>query len=162
MIGLRTLRHTLPSQYRDTAYCFEQAEGCVCLTIDDGLCRNGEQASLVRREKKRNRACVITLTLDWRARAGGGGAAAAEGAQRARDVLRLLQVLGGYGGAKTLWIHYFGWYGGPQATMNTLLRTPECCRCIVLHDMQVPQYSNLQRLPNMEDATFGLHAHSKL
>ena len=52
MIGLRTLRHTLPSQYRDTAYCFEQAEGCVCLTIDDGLCRNGEQASLVRREKK--------------------------------------------------------------------------------------------------------------
>ena len=48
-IGLRRLRHMLPSHYRDTTFFWDSrtVHGYVALTIDDGLCRSGPEASLV-------------------------------------------------------------------------------------------------------------------
>ena len=48
LVGLRRLATLLPKQYADTAFFFDGVESCVALTIDDGLCRRGEEgASLV-------------------------------------------------------------------------------------------------------------------
>ena len=48
LVGLRRLATLLPKQYADTAFFFDGVEGCVALTIDDGLCRRGEEgASMV-------------------------------------------------------------------------------------------------------------------
>ena len=51
-IGLRNMKSLLPSCYSTTTFYFDGIGDRVVLTIDDGLCRNGKEASLVRPQKK--------------------------------------------------------------------------------------------------------------